>query len=48
MFEQPIMDRKYFDNLANQFRSPHLWYSENGEWKLRNTVWHEGDGNPAQ
>lgn len=25
MFEQPIMDRDYFMNLADQFRSPHLW-----------------------
>ena len=25
MFEQPIMDHVYFDNLADSFRSPHLW-----------------------
>jgi N-acetyl sugar amidotransferase len=41
MFEQPIMDRAYFDALANQFRSPHLWMIEDGEWKLRRTVWEE-------
>jgi N-acetyl sugar amidotransferase len=38
MFEQPIMDRDYFMNLADSFRSPHLWKQENGEWKLRKTV----------
>jgi N-acetyl sugar amidotransferase len=35
MFEQPTMNREYFELLANNFRSPHLWYSENGRWKLR-------------
>ena len=39
MFEQPVMDREYFDALADSFRSPHLWKRENGEWKLRHTVW---------
>lgn len=40
MFEQPVMDRAYFMHLADTFRSPHLWKHENGEWKLRQTVWH--------
>ena len=39
-FEQPIMDRDYFDSLADSFRSPHLWKLENGVWKLRHAVWH--------
>lgn len=39
MFEQPIMDREYFRVLTDQFRSPHLWCFDNGEWKLRHTVW---------
>lgn len=39
MFEQAIMDREYFDNLTDQFRSPHLWKFENGIWQLRHTVW---------
>lgn len=39
MFEQPIMDRAYFDALTDTFRSPHLWKYDNGQWKLRNTVW---------
>lgn len=42
MFENPIMDREYFRLLTDQFRSPHLWYQENGEWKLRHAVWHDG------
>lgn len=29
------------NNLCDQFRSPHLWTKENGEWKLRHAVWHE-------
>ena len=39
MFEQPVMDRHYFDNLADSFRSPHLWKYENGSWKTRHAVW---------
>ena len=42
MFEQPIMDREYFDALTDSFRSPHLWRYEHGVWKLRHAVWHEG------
>lgn len=38
MFEQPIMTRDYFMKLADQFRSPHLWQKESGEWKLRYQV----------
>jgi hypothetical protein len=41
MFEQPIMDREYFDNLADSFRSPHLWKYQNGQWRLRHTVWEQ-------
>lgn len=37
-FEAPIMDRAYFDALANRFRPPHLWYNKDGEWHLRRTV----------
>lgn len=40
MFESPLMDRDYFDVLADSFRSPHLWYKEDGQWKLRHAVWH--------
>lgn len=38
MFNNPTMDRSYFMRLADQFRSPHLWKKENGEWKLRHQV----------
>ncbi|MBC7905479.1 MAG: N-acetyl sugar amidotransferase [Rhodospirillaceae bacterium] len=35
MFEQPTMSRDYFMQVADRFRSPHLWVRENGEWRLR-------------
>ena len=41
MFENPIMDREYFRLLTDQFRSPHIWYIEDGQWKLRHAVWHD-------
>src|SRR6185369_10148767 len=37
-FEHPKMDRAYFMQLADKFRSPHLWTKESGEWQLRHTV----------
>lgn len=39
MFEQPEIDREYFDNLADSFRSPHLWRWVDGKWQLRHSVW---------
>lgn len=39
MFERPIMNRDYFNSLTDTFRSPHLWYMDCGEWKLRHAVW---------
>lgn len=41
MFEQPIMDRDYFNALADTFRSPHLWMHKNGSWRLRHAVYYE-------
>jgi len=38
MFEQPIIDLNYFNNLADSFRSPHLWSYNNGQWSLRYQV----------
>lgn len=35
MFKHPAMDRKYFMELADGFRSPHLWEKVGGEWRLR-------------
>ena len=40
LFEQPLMDRHYFERLSDHFRSPHLWKWADG-WVLRHTVWHE-------
>ncbi|WP_303673633.1 N-acetyl sugar amidotransferase [Vampirovibrio chlorellavorus] len=40
-FEQPIMDRAYYDLLTDTFRSPHLWQYRDGQWELRHTVWQE-------
>lgn len=37
-FEQPLVDREYFDHLADRFRSPHLWQHDDGGWSLRHTV----------
>ena len=28
--------------LADRFRSPHLWNKENGDWRLRHNVWGGG------
>jgi hypothetical protein len=42
MFEQPIVDRDYFMSLADRFRSPHLWRQDQGQWRLRHTVFGEG------
>ncbi|MBT3553110.1 MAG: N-acetyl sugar amidotransferase, partial [Rhodospirillaceae bacterium] len=35
MFEQPHMDREYFDHLADRHRTPHLWKFGNEGWRLR-------------
>ena len=40
-FEQPLVDREYFAQLADSFRSPHLWERDGGEWRQRHTVWAE-------
>ena len=41
MFEQPGMDRDYFEDLTDSFRSPHLWGRVGSEWKLRHKIWQE-------
>jgi len=38
-FEQSVMDRAYFDALANRFRSPHLWAHADGAWRLQRVNW---------
>jgi len=38
------IDPDYFrGELADKFRSPHLWTKESGEWKLRHTVFDENN-----
>jgi N-acetyl sugar amidotransferase len=41
-FAKPIMTRESFLELADTFRSPHLWKREDGEWRLRHAVWMPG------
>jgi hypothetical protein len=36
------MSPERFHELCDQFKSPHLWAKENGTWKLRHTVNHDG------
>jgi hypothetical protein len=38
MFESPHHGPRLLHALADSFRSPHLWKRENGQWKLRHTV----------
>ena len=38
IFEHPLMDREYFERLANSFRSPHIWCLDGEKWKLRNEI----------
>jgi N-acetyl sugar amidotransferase len=40
-FEQPLMDRRYFERLTDRFRSPHIWKHEAGGWKLRKAAYDE-------
>ena len=35
------MEPEHFHELCDEFRSPHLWKKENGEWELRHAVWCE-------
>lgn len=37
-FAHPVMDRAYYFELADRFRSPHLWKQEGSQWLLRHTV----------
>jgi len=37
-FEHPQMNTKYFNLLANKFRSPHLWELKENKWKLRHNI----------
>lgn len=37
-FDNPILTRDGFMDMADRFRSPHLWVNDGGVWKLRHTV----------
>jgi N-acetyl sugar amidotransferase len=37
-FEQPVVDREWFDLTCDRFRPPHLWLYDDGDWRLRHTV----------
>ena len=43
MFEQPTIDRDYFDRLTDRFRSPHLWTFEGNRWRPRRTVFDQAN-----
>ena len=38
-FETPLMNMSYFTKLTDSFRSPHIWKIDEGNWKLRSTVY---------
>ncbi|HYH40699.1 MAG TPA: N-acetyl sugar amidotransferase [Burkholderiales bacterium] len=40
-FERPIVTRDSFMDIADSFRSPHLWRKEGDRWVLRHTVWQD-------
>lgn len=35
------MDPGRFLELCDEFRSPHLWVKENGQWRLRHPIWEQ-------
>jgi len=37
-FDRPRMDKGYFLDIADQFRSPHLWKHTDAGWELRHVV----------
>ena len=37
-FEEPIFSNQYYSDLADTFRSPHIWQWSDNKWKLRNKV----------
>jgi N-acetyl sugar amidotransferase len=38
LFERPNIDSAYFQKLADNFRSPHIWQFNDGNWSLRNSI----------
>ena len=40
IFEEPCFDRKYYDLLADNARSPHLWFlNKDNKWNLRKNIY---------
>lgn len=39
-FKNPVMNKETFVALCDDFRSPHLWKYENGNWKLRHAIYY--------
>jgi len=48
MFEEPLMNRDYFNHLCDRFRSPHIWKYENDKWQLRYKVWDDTGGSSVR
>ena len=42
-FQNPELSKEQFIEMADRFRSPHLWKNENGKWRLRTTVWMDSE-----
>ena len=38
LFESPTVDKEYFTDLSDNFRSPHLWTKTNKGFELRNKI----------
>jgi|TARA_B110001450_G_scaffold175775_1_gene164121 N-acetyl sugar amidotransferase len=38
LFESPTVDKEYFTDLSDNFRSPHLWKKTNKGFELRNKI----------
>ena len=39
LFEKELFDKKYYDLLCDNFRSPHLWsWNDDSGWELRNKI----------
>ena len=44
-FESPIFDEKYYFDLSNTFRSPHIWkWTKENSWELRNPIFRNNEG----
>lgn len=48
VFEFPDIDRQYFVDLVDSFRSPHIWQRVGDEWRLRKAVEDSQNDNPLQ